>query len=64
MGCGIYAFLVFLGKGRTIRKVMGGGGGGWSISNLYDYFFKLFQDINIFLIKIYSVYLRFKTHFP
>ena len=26
MGCGIYAFLVFLGKGRTIRKVMGGGG--------------------------------------
>ena len=40
MGCGIYAFLVFLGKGRTIRKVMGGGGG-WSFSNLYD-FFKIF----------------------
>jgi hypothetical protein len=26
MGCGIYAFLVFLGKGRTITKVMGGWG--------------------------------------
>jgi hypothetical protein len=25
-----------------IRKVMGGGGGGVSISNVYDYFFKIF----------------------